>query len=209
MNVLCLATVALGQSPSFWHAGTELLRSKSLDTDSYDSGDLFNAIDWTGASHGFGRGLPPASRNAHLWQAQAPLLRRADLVPTQTQILSARDRSLDLLRVRRDTPLLTLADADLIRACVSFPCAGPDAAPGLLVMLIDARGRGLPGPDQLALVVLNASPDDLAVQVPGLEGASLRLAPALADGADDVVRRTRWESGTVHIPARTAAVLVG
>ena len=31
MNTVCLATVALAQSPAFWSAGTELLRSKSLD----------------------------------------------------------------------------------------------------------------------------------------------------------------------------------
>ncbi|WP_279072717.1 pullulanase-type alpha-1,6-glucosidase, partial [Microbacterium lacticum] len=31
MNTLSLATVTLSQTPSFWHAGTELLRSKSLD----------------------------------------------------------------------------------------------------------------------------------------------------------------------------------
>ena len=38
MNTVSLATVALGQSPSFWAAGTERLRSKSLDRDSYKGG---------------------------------------------------------------------------------------------------------------------------------------------------------------------------
>ena len=47
MNTLSLATVTLGQSPSFWAGGTDLLRSKSMDRDSYDSGDHFNTIDWT------------------------------------------------------------------------------------------------------------------------------------------------------------------
>ena len=47
MNTLALATVTLSQSPCFWHAGTELLRSKSLDRNSYDCGDWFNRIDWT------------------------------------------------------------------------------------------------------------------------------------------------------------------
>ena len=48
MNTVCLATVALGQGPMFWHAGTDLLRSKSLDRNSFNSGDWFNRIDWTG-----------------------------------------------------------------------------------------------------------------------------------------------------------------
>ena len=48
MNTVSLATVTLGQSPAFWHAGTDLLRSKSMDRNSYNSGDWFNAINWTG-----------------------------------------------------------------------------------------------------------------------------------------------------------------
>ena len=36
MNTLSLATTALSQTPSFWHAGADLLRSKSLDRNSYD-----------------------------------------------------------------------------------------------------------------------------------------------------------------------------
>ena len=32
---------------SFWHAGADLLRSKSLDRNSLDSGDWFNRVDWS------------------------------------------------------------------------------------------------------------------------------------------------------------------
>ena len=49
--------------PSFWHAGTELLRSKSLDRNSYNSGDWFNRIDWTGQESTFGSGLPSEADN--------------------------------------------------------------------------------------------------------------------------------------------------
>ena len=49
------------RAPSFWHAGADLLRSKSLDRNSYDSGDWFNRIDWTGQDNDFGRG-PAAAR---------------------------------------------------------------------------------------------------------------------------------------------------
>ena len=34
MNTVSLATTALAQTPSFWHAGADLLRSKSLDRNS-------------------------------------------------------------------------------------------------------------------------------------------------------------------------------
>ncbi len=67
MNTLSLATVTLSQSPSFWHAGTELLRSKSLDRNSYNSGDWFNRIDWTGQESTFGSGLPNEADNGDNW----------------------------------------------------------------------------------------------------------------------------------------------
>jgi pullulanase/glycogen debranching enzyme len=38
----------------FVHAGDDLLRSKSLDRDSYNSGDHFNRVDWTGRDNNFG-----------------------------------------------------------------------------------------------------------------------------------------------------------
>src|SRR5690606_35139648 len=74
MNTLSQATVTLSQGVPFWHAGTELLRSKSLDRNSYDSGDWFNRIDWTGRESTFGSGLPPAADNSEKWDLMRPLL---------------------------------------------------------------------------------------------------------------------------------------
>jgi len=130
MNTVCLATVALAQSPAFWSAGTELLRSKSLDRDSYNSGDWFNAIDFTGQSNGFGRGLPPASRNEGSWAIQGPLLQDDWLRPSPEEIAAARSQALDLLRLRASTPLFSLGSARLIQDKLSFPGSGFAAPPG-------------------------------------------------------------------------------
>lgn len=68
MCMLSHALVVLSQGIPFIGAGDELLRSKSLDRDSYNSGDWFNRVDWTGTSNGFGAmGLPPASKNRDYW----------------------------------------------------------------------------------------------------------------------------------------------
>ena len=81
MNTMSLATTALAQTPSFWHAGADLLRSKSLDRNSYDSGDWFNRLDWTGTDNGFGHGLPPEADNGAKWPFMKPLLADAALKP--------------------------------------------------------------------------------------------------------------------------------
>ena len=78
MNTLALATTALAQSPSFWHAGTDLLRSKSLDRNSYNSGDWFNRVDWSARESTFGSGLPPREDNESKWDFMRPLLADAD-----------------------------------------------------------------------------------------------------------------------------------
>ncbi len=46
MCMLANAMTALAQGIPFFHAADEFLRSKSLDRDSYNSGDWFNRIDW-------------------------------------------------------------------------------------------------------------------------------------------------------------------
>ena len=96
MNTLALATVTLSQSPCFWHAGADLLRSKSLDRNSYDSGDWFNTLDWTGADNGFGHGLPPKPDNEAKWPFMRPLLADPALEPSPQAIQAARDRAAEL-----------------------------------------------------------------------------------------------------------------
>ncbi|WP_434738106.1 pullulanase-type alpha-1,6-glucosidase [Microbacterium wangruii] len=211
MNTLSLATTAFAQTPSFWHAGTELLRSKSLDRNSYNSGDWFNRIDWTGQESTFGSGLPRAADNEDKWPIMAPLLADPALKPAASDIAAAEAAALDLLRVREEVGLLRLGSAEQIQQKVSFPGSGPDAAPGALVMLIDDRvgadvDRRLDG----ALVAFNASPEPITQTLPELSGRGFALTPALANGADAVVKTTTWDaaSGTLTVPPRTAVVLV-
>ena len=212
MNTLCLAAITLGQSPAFWAAGCEMLRSKSLDADSRNSGDHFNAIDWTGQDNGWGRGLPPAEHNFESWIIQADLLARDELRPTAHDIAAAQAQALDLLRLRRSTPLFSLGSADLVRERVSFPVCGPQAQPGVIVMVID-DGAGEADVDPAldgVVVVLNATPHEIGQRVDALVGRFLVLSDVQAHGSDPVVRETRFDAATgkVTVPARTVAVLV-
>ena len=205
--ILALATVTLGQSPSFWHAGTELLRSKSLDRDSYNSGDHFNAVDWTGQTSGFGRGLPPEEDNGSAWDLMRPMLEDPRKTPTAPDIAAAREAALDLLRLRSSSPLFTLGEADLIQRKVTFPNGGPEATPGLLVMRIDDTvGPAIDPQREGIVVVFNASPEPITEAIDGMEGTDLQLSRIQREGADAVVRQAGWENGTVTVPAFTVAV---
>jgi pullulanase-type alpha-1,6-glucosidase len=212
MNTVSLATTALSQTPSFWHAGADLLRSKSLDRNSYDSGDWFNTLDWTGADNGFGHGLPLKGDNEAKWIYQKPLLANPALKPKAADVQSATHAAQDLLRLRFSTPLFRLGNADAINAKVSFPASGTaDARPGVIAMRVDdTKGRDADPSLRGLVVVFNASPGAVTQKVPGLAGASLALSPVQSGGSDPVVKGATWDaaSGSATVPPRTVAVFV-
>ena len=210
-NTLALACVTLSQGISFWHAGAEILRSKSLDRNSYDSGDWFNLLDFSLRDNGFGRGLPPVADNGARWEELAPLLRDPALRPAPEDARTALAGALDLLRLRRDLPLLRLGSGERIRAKVSFPLSGPEGRPEVVVMLVDDRmGEPVDPTWSGVLVVLNAGRDEAVRALPMLAGQQWELSAVQRQGDDPVVRRTRWDrgSGQVVVPGLTAAVLV-
>ncbi|KGM10217.1 pullulanase-type alpha-1,6-glucosidase, partial [Cellulomonas carbonis] len=210
MNTVSLATTTLSQTPAFYHAGSDLLRSKSLDRNSYNSGDWFNLLDFSGQDNGFARGLPQAADNQSKWPTLAPLLADPALKPAPEDIATATAAYQDLLRLRFSTELFRLGDPELIKEKVTFPGSGPDATPGVVVMSVDDRvGEDVdPGLDGL-LVVFNASDEAYTAPVEGHEGRAFRLSSVQEQGSDDVVRGTTWDAatGTVSVPARTVAVL--
>lgn len=211
MNTVSLATTALAQTPSFWHAGADLLRSKSLDRNSYDSGDWFNELDLSGQDNGFGRGLPLAADNEAKWPIQRELLANPALKPAPADIQAASTAAEELLRLRFSTDLFRLGSAAQIQRKVTFPGSGPDADPGVVVMRIDDTvGRETDKKLDGVLVVVNASDEATTQTVPELAGHRLALSPVQATGADPVVKATEWVAadGEVTVPARTVAVLV-
>lgn len=207
-NLVALALATLGQNPVLWHAGVDVLRSKSLDRNSYDSGDWFNRFDVSGADTGFGRGLPPSADNRAAWSIAAPILADRSLRPTPELVRSVHARALDLLRLRASSRLLRLGTAAAISAKLSFPASGTWAQrPGVIVMLLDdAAGEPVDPRFAALLVVANALPWPVQQPLASSVGSGWTLHPVQAAGADEVVRRARVEDDTAILGARTVAV---
>ena len=72
VQTLGAAIVAFSQGVAYFHAGQEVLRSKSMDRNSFDSGDWFNRLDWTLRDNYFGTGLPPKRDNGESWPLIQP-----------------------------------------------------------------------------------------------------------------------------------------
>jgi pullulanase-type alpha-1,6-glucosidase len=210
-NTVALSFTALAQTPSFWHAGTDLLRSKSLDRNSYNSGDWFNRLDWTGADNGFGHGLPPKADNGSKWTYQKPLLGDPALKPSPDDVATATAQAQDLLRLRFSSPLFRLGSAEAITQKVSFPVSGTAAQrDGVIVMRIDDTvGRNVDRQLRGAVVVFNTGPESVVQPVPGLSG-TWTLSPVQEGGSDPVVKSAAWDqrAGSFTVPGRTVAVFV-
>ncbi|MFG3201952.1 pullulanase-type alpha-1,6-glucosidase [Streptomyces sp. NPDC048192] len=196
MQVLAMATAALSQGPALSQAGSDLLRSKSLDRNSFDSGDWFNAIHWNCADgNGFGRGLPMADDNQSKWDYARPLLTGVKVGCPQITGASAAYR--DLLRIRTTEKAFSLGTAAQVQDALSFPLSGKDETPGVITMRLGDL-----------VVVFNATPERQEQRITGLAGAAYRLHPDQAKGADPVVKTSSYTAGTgtFSVPARTVAV---
>lgn len=208
-NTLALSTTAFSQGVSFWHAGTENLRSKSLDRNSYDSGDWFNVLDHTGTTNGFARGLPPERDNRDKYPYMQPLLADPALNPQPAQIAVARERAEELLEIRKSTPLFHLADAHLIQQKLSFPTSGPEQTPGVIVMQLDDTAGIDVDPELKGLVVVfNASDETTTQTIPETVGTSYTLHPLQTSASDPIVKAAAHHmgNGSFTVPARTVAV---
>ncbi|MEV0012434.1 pullulanase-type alpha-1,6-glucosidase [Streptomyces sp. NPDC047973] len=201
MQVLAMATAVLSQGPALSQAGTDLLRSKSLDRNSYDSGDWFNTLNWDcRKGNGFGRGLPPSADNQDKWSYAKPLLTSAALTPGCTEINGASAAYRDLLTIRAGEKDFGLATTAEVQDTLSFPLSGKDETPGVITM----RLGGL-------VVVMNATPSAQVQKIPALSGKTYGLHPVQAAGADTVVRKSSYDrtSGAFTVPGRTVAVFSG
>ncbi|WP_243639477.1 pullulanase-type alpha-1,6-glucosidase [Streptacidiphilus pinicola] len=209
MQALALATTELSQGPGFSVAGSDLLRSKSLDANSYDSGDWFNAIQWQCANgNGFGRGLPAAGSNSAFWPFAKPLLAQPSLVADCSAQQQASALYQQFLKIKASTPLFSLGTAAAVQQRLSFPLSGTAGeTPGVITLHLDGSGLST---YRSVTVVFNATPSAQQQTLTGLVGTAQRLAPAQADGADPVVKTSTFDSatGTFTIPARTVAVYV-
>ncbi len=208
LNTVCLALATLGQSPVMWHAGTDMLRSKSLDRNSYDSGDWFNYLDFTLTDNGFASGLPPERDNGDKWHVLAPLLADPRLKPSPADIRAAHDQALDLLRLRASTRLFRLGSADLVQAKLTFPVANSwHQLPGVIVMAVDDRLNPVDERWSGVMAVFNSTPWLVRQTLP-LDLTGYELHPVQADGADPQVRQSEVGRDWITVPARTAAVFV-
>ena len=212
VQLLANALNAFSQGVAYFHAGTDVLRSKSLDHNSYDSGDWFNRIDWSYQDNNFGVGLPVQSQNGSDWPVLKPLLGNAAIKPGPGDIAWMRDAFRDLLKIRASSTLFRMRTADDIKARLSFLNTGSGQNPVVIAAALDGNGYAGAGFRRIVYLV-NVGTSTQVLTAPSEVGLALQLHPVQqAAGAADqrVATGARFDSttGRFTLPARSAAVFV-
>ena len=216
VQILGLAINAFSQGVAYFHAGGEILRSKSMDRNSYDSGDWFNRLDWSYRDNYFGTGAPLKNDNGADYALIKPLLENTGIKPTSVEIGWTRDAFLDLLRIRSSTTLFRLRTARDIVSRLTFHNTGSHQVPTLLVGHLNGAGDegAYAGASFRELVYLiNVDKVPHAVSVPALQGKAFVLhpvhtSPSATDRRVKSSARFDTATGLFDIPARSAVVFV-
>lgn len=215
MQGVSLATAMLGQGIPFTHAGVELLRSKSMERDSYDSGDWYNRVDYTLADNNFDKGLPRKDKDGDNYPLIEQVLGK-HVKPSGADMATMVGFYQELAELRQSSRLLRLGSGAEVIKRVDFRNTGPDQVPGLIVMTVDDginAGADLdPAIDGL-VVMINATNapqsigdfrdgNDQPIDLSGMVLSSKHRA------VDSIATGAAYNNGQLTLGAWSAAVFV-
>lgn len=203
MQQMGIGFISLAQGIPFFHAGVEILRSKSGDENSYNSGDWFNRLDYTYTTNNWRKGLPPAwqEENLHAWPNWKERLLKIP-TPSSDQIKNNLEWFKTMLQTRKSSPLFRLRTREQVQQKVSFPENITDKNgnhdPRLLVMKIDDRnGEKIDSENKAAYVLFNTSWNEwLHFQDEDIKNNNLVLAKDLSESNEKVLKELLDNSGT-------------
>ncbi|MEO1575127.1 MAG: alpha-1,6-glucosidase domain-containing protein, partial [Pseudomonadota bacterium] len=202
--------VLLGQGIPFLHAGQDMLRSKSMDRNSFDSGDWFNRLDFTYSDNNFAVGEPRNGENATSLGEIREILNYAEADPSMDDIVSGVNVTRELMEIRSTSRLFRLRNAAQIRERVTYLNTGLGQVPGVIVQSI-SDGEKCTGSDldtrySRVVSVINPTTTDQTLAL--LTDATFALHPVQVASSDAVVRGANHSAAGFFVPARTTAVFV-
>lgn len=211
----------MSQGIPFLQMGGELLRSKSMDRNSYDSGDWFNFVDFTKNTNNWNIGLPLASDNQNRWDQLATFIYAPERAASMSEIEFAGEVFKEFVSIRQSSRLFKLTTGQDIIERVGFHNIGDRQQAGLIVMSID-DGINADLETQLAdldprydavAIVVNSGYEEKSIEVRTAAGFELHMTQQMS--VDPTVRGASFteaadgqEGGTFTVPALTMAVFV-
>jgi pullulanase/glycogen debranching enzyme len=189
----------------------EILRSKSLDRDSYRSGDWFNFLDYSYQSNNWGVGLPFEDINHANWDIMRALLADPALKPASEHMHSVLNHFEHMLQIRMSSPLFRMRTAAEIQKSVKFHNTGPHQKLGLIVMSVhDQPDKPLDPHLKSIFALFNSAPKSIKFKLKTEAVGGLKLHPILANAKDPVVKTATFDpaKNQFMVPGRTTVVFI-
>lgn len=184
MQAIGLATALLGQSPAFDQQGTDLLRTKYFQNDSYNTGDFSNKVNYDSSKGNefIPEALVNEEKDSKDWQVIVEVGKyNSDVGPELKAKMT--DTYKEMATIRKNNDALHLGDAELIKSNVKFLNTGADQKKGLIVMHAANKPSGKGAKD--VVVMLNAIPGATEFDA-NMSGLSAANTGALFSGACSV-----------------------
>ncbi|WP_263080564.1 pullulanase-type alpha-1,6-glucosidase [Endozoicomonas sp. Mp262] len=210
MHVLSLALPVLSQGVPFIHMGSDILRSKSMERDSYDSGDWYNKVmfnlddqDWNNT---WNHGLPRGDKDAGNWDLIRKIVANDEAQVNRQHARFAAEMFREYLNIRKSSPLFHLKTAEQVSQVVKFHNVGPQQVKGLIAMELDDSQTNLDNQYKKIMVMVNATAASQSLTVKGAVG--YQLHPVQQQSTDSVVKQSAFKNGSFSIPARSVVIFV-
>jgi pullulanase len=202
----------ISQGIPFFQLGGDLIRSKSMDRNTYDAGDWFNWVDFTKTSNNWNIGLPLAQDNQGQWNTIGSLASNIETQVSMSHIALSSAVFKEFVTIRQSSKLFRLTDTQNVIDRVGFHNTGVSQTQGLIVMSLD-DGAGLEDLDEnvdAIVVVINGTSIEQSHTI--LTASNFELHSVQQASADLTVQNASFvvaaNSGTFIVPALTTAVFV-
>lgn len=170
---LTLSFILFSQGIPFIEGGSEILRSKNGDIDSYDSGDYYNALNLNLDNNHWNRALPPEWKNGTEWNFWSLRIADKSINPRPQDIQETKNLVDTMLKIRSHYDAFKLESLSSIQEHLSFLDESFTADSELLPMsLTHSNGQAI-------LVVWNMSRYEKTWQHPVLNNSKLQVATEL------------------------------
>jgi len=212
VQMLGAAITAFSQGTAYFHAGVDVLRSKSMDRNSFNSGDWFNRLDWTYRDNYFAIGMPPKASNGDNYKLIQPLLANPLIKPNPENIVMARDMFRDLLKIRSSSTLFRLQTTADIQQRLHFYNMGAQQNPSVIAARID--GKDYPGAGYKSVMYfINVATTAQTLTISAEQGRNYVLHPVhvnaeAADKRSASLAKYDNTTGSFTLPERSAVVFV-
>ena len=212
-HLLSQSFVNFAQGVPFHQMGTDILRSKSMDRNSYDSGPWANRVDFSLVSTNWASGLPKASENNTRWDVMSSIMSNPNIDPQTADMQLATELFQEQLQIRYSSDLFRLGTGDDVKERVSFWNTGSAQTAGIIAMSVsDGTCAGVDMDSALdgVMMVFNADDEAQSVTIADFAGFTFNLHNVQLTSADANVGESSFDAttGTFSVPGLTTAVFV-